>query len=227
MRSQVDRQCACGIRCVAAASALFALGCAEGIHVRTAEAPQANFSSAATYRLLTAGENGRPTASTHSTASPNGTTNETAGGEVSSSNNPTRSANPILESPISLQDLRDDIQRDLNARGYHRDDGRADLSVAYYMGVHNRLEVTNYGYGYPFWGWGWRWGPGWGGWPAQQVTQYEQGTIIVDVLDASGRRLLWRGMAHVPVPGDEQDYPKVIADGVNAIMKQFPGRAKG
>jgi hypothetical protein len=221
VRSQADRYRACKLACAAAASALFASGCAEQIHVRTAEAPQANFSNTTTYRLLTPGESNEAIASN---ARPNGTEPQTSGGEVSSSNNPAQSQNPILESPISMQDLRDDIQRAFNARGYQRANGAADLSVAYYMGVHNRLQVTDYYYGYPFWGWGWRWGPGWGGWPAQQVTRYQQGTIIIDVLDGGGRRLLWRGLAHVRVPKHEEDYTKVIADGVDAIMKRFPGR---
>jgi hypothetical protein len=145
--SQADRGRAWSIACIMTASTLFASGCAEGIHVRTAEAPQANLSSATTYRLLTPGENNAAIAANNSTVRPNGTTAQTSGGEVSSSYNPARSANPILESPISMQDLRDDIERGLDAHGYHRENGQADLSVAYYMGVHNRLEVTDYGYG--------------------------------------------------------------------------------
>jgi hypothetical protein len=223
--AQANRFRACAIACVATASALLASGCAEEIHVRTAEAPQANFSSATTYRLLTPGENRSAITSANAGARPNGTATDTSRGDVAASDNPAQSSNPILQSPIMVQQLRADIERDLDARGYHRETGQADLSVAYYMGVHDRLRVTDYDYGYPFWGWGWRWGPGWGAWPAHQVTQYQQGTIIVDVLDGSGRRLLWRGMAHVDVPKNEQDYAKVVTDGVNAIMQRFPGKA--
>lgn len=153
----------------------------------------------------------------------NGTVTTTSGGEVEQGN-PARSSNPILESPIALEDLKHDIEQDMNARGYHEQPGNSDLAIAYYLGARNKLQVTDWGYGYPFWGWGWRWGPAWGMWPQQEVTEYQQGTIVIDVLDGTGRRLLWRGLARMQVPHDPSEYSKVIADGVNAIMKQFPGR---
>lgn len=182
---------------VALASVLVGVGCAH-LHVRMAEAPNAEneLARAATYRFL----------------------------PVTPASGPSSSTNPILESSITLEQLQQDIEQRLQRRGYRVATGAADLSVAYYMGARQRLQVTNYGYGYPFWGWGWRWGPGWGAWPGQQVTTYEQGTIVVDILDGPGRRLLWRGMVHVRMPHDAQDYPGVIAKGVSAILKEFPGR---
>jgi hypothetical protein len=163
-----------------------------------AEAPNAEneFARAATYRFL----------------------------PVAAGQSPGSATNPIIESSITLEELQQDIEQVLQRRGYRVAPRSADLSIAYYMGARQRLQVTDYGYGYPFWGWGWRWGPGWGVWPAEQVTRYEQGTIVIDILDGPGRRLLWRGMVHVRMPHDAQDYPGVIARGVGAILEQFPGR---
>ena len=42
----------------------------------------------------------------------------------------------------------------MEERGYTRvRDPQADLTVAYYIGSKNKLQVTDYNYGYPFWGW--------------------------------------------------------------------------
>lgn len=213
---------ACVIASAMAISTFFVAGCSSGIHVRTAEAPDANaaLDRATTFDFLKRGEERGTVAS----AGLNGSVNNASAGEVAEPN-PARVQNPMLENAITMQAMRYDVARDLEARGYHRQPGNADLAVATYISARNRLVVTDYGYGYPFWGWGWRWGPGWGMWPQQEVTQYEQGTLIVDVLDGSGRRLLWRGMAHVHVPHDPNNYPRMVADGVNAIMAHFPGRA--
>ena len=58
------------------------------------------------------------------------------------------------------------------------------------------------------------------------MTSFQQGTIVIDVLDASGTRLLWRGVGRTRVPHDEHEYAEVIARVVHAIMSRFPGRAK-
>lgn len=197
-----------------------AIGCAASIHVRTAEAPDAALNGS-TYRFLPPGNS---TVAAANSDVPTATTN-TVGGDVVTSQNPARTVNPILESPIVLQYMRREIERDLAGRGYHRQQEGADLSVAYYLGVRHKLQVTDYGYGYPFWGWHWRWGRAWDVFPAQEITEYQEGTLIIDVLDASGRHLQWRGMGHIDVPSNPDDYSKVITKGVDAILAKFPGHA--
>lgn len=184
----------------ASASTLWLLACAPALTVRTAEAPDAHLSDVNTYHFLPTGRGTREA-------------------------NPAQSANPLIDNSISRQQVRHDIEAAMAARGYRLDREGAGLSIAYYGGVRNRVQVTDYGYGYPFWGWGWRWGPGWGMWPSQEVTSYEQGTLIIDVLDAAGRRLLWRGVARGDVPSSEDDYAKAIDRAVHAIMQHFPGHA--
>jgi hypothetical protein len=212
-----------GVSPVAVAAAILALGCAGGgIRVRTAIAPDANFANARTFRFLPSG-NTTPVA----TAGPNGAVAGTATGDVVTRADPTRSENPIIENPITLEMMRHDVDQAMTARGYQRVRGDADLSLAQYISVRKRLHVTDYAYGYPFWGWGWRWGPGWGAWPQQQITEYEQGTVIIDVLDGPARRLLWRGMGRMSLSGDEKDYDREIKEAVDAVMAKFPGHAMG
>lgn len=211
-----------GTWCSAVIVAMLVAGCASGndIHVRTAEAPDANFSHATSYRFL------RQSASTPATTkNPDGTITNTATGEVVSPNNPAEAENPTIESPITRRHMRDDIERLMTDRGYHLQPTNPDLSIAYYIGVRERLEVNNYNYGYPFWGWDWKWGPGWNNLPEQHVTSYEQGTVIVDVLDAGGRRLLWRGTGQMTIPNKQEEYEQAIAKTVRAVMARFPGRA--
>lgn len=178
-----------------------ALGCMSEIRVTTAVAPNTEFSSYRTFHFLHMNDK---------------------------RSSPADANDPMLENSIMGQQVRDAIARELTARGYTRERGTADLSVAYYVGSRNKLMVTDYDYGYPFWGrWGggWRWGGPWGVWHGQEVTQYEQGTVIVDVLDVTGKQLLWRGVAKTDLPSDPSHYGDALTAGVRAIMLRFPGHA--
>jgi Domain of unknown function (DUF4136) len=193
-----------GHRMLAAALVLAGVvGCASNeVRVRTAIAPDANLSTEKTFRFL-------PMTIRHPAT------------------NVAEERNPMLENSITGREVRQDIERELGLRGYtHVRDSVADLTVAYYIGSKNQLEVTNYDYGYPFWGWrGWRWGAGWGAWPEREVTEYQEGTVIIDILDGSGKKLLWRGVGKSAVPDDPQDYAKALNQSVSAILKEYPGHA--
>ena len=57
------------------------------------------------------------------------------------------------------------------------------------------------------------------------MTEYQEGTVIVDILDGTGKKLLWRGVGKSQVPDDPQDYAKALNLSVTAILKQYPGHA--
>jgi hypothetical protein len=181
-----------------------AVGCASNeVRVRTALAPDANLNTERTFRFL-------PMTVTHPVG------------------NVAQEGNPMLENSITGREVRQDIARELQQRGYAHvpRDSASDLTIAYYIGSKNHLEVTDYNYGYPFWGWrGWRWGAGWGAWPDRQVTEYQEGTVIIDLLDGSGKKLLWRGVGKSEVPDDPQDYAKALNRSVSAILREYPGHA--
>ncbi len=190
---------------VLALAAIAALGCAPAVHVKTASAPDANFSTAHTFRFM------------HFRS------------RTEQASNPTQSDNPMFANSITGREVHQDITTELTSRGYEYvrggDTATSDLAIAYYIGSRQKLEVTNYDYGYPFWGWrGWRW-YGWGAWPQQQVTTYDQGTVIIDILDSTGKTLLWRGEGSSEVPRDPNDYAKALGKAVHAIMAKFPGHA--
>ena len=108
----------------------------------------------------------------------------------------------MLVNSISNRALRADLAQEFAGLGYVASDSNPDFCVAYYASTNQKLDVTYWDYGYawrPRWwsGWGRRWGRGWGGdWGIQSgpaVTQYTEGTVIVDVIDPKTKDLLWRG----------------------------------
>jgi len=99
--------------------------------------------------------------------------------------------------------------------------GEADLLVTYGIVLQRGVRVYHSGWGGPYWGWyGWGRGPGWG---YTSARSYVEGTLVVDVLDGSRRRLVWRGIADgafsKPNPSDSQ-----VAEVVARLMESFPPR---
>jgi len=191
-------------------AALLALAaCAPGISVRTALSPDASLRGLRTFRI-------------QATPKPK------IAGAVSSTND------PMLVNSISNRALRNDLVQEFAGLGYVASDSNPDFCVAYYASTNQQLDVTYWDYGYawqPHWwsGWGRRWGRGWGGdWGMQSgptVTQYTQGTVIVDVFDPKTKDLLWRGQGVAAVSDNEQQYEQELKKTVAAIVDKFPAAA--
>jgi len=190
----------------AAAAALTLMACAPGISVRTALSPDASLHGLRTFRVLP-------------------TPQPKIAGAISSTND------PMLVNSISNRALRTDLAQEFAGLGYVASDSNPDFCVAYYASTKQQLDVTYWDYGYawrPRWwsGYGRRWGRGWGAdWGMQNgpmVTQYTQGTVIVDVIDPKTKDVLWRGQGVAAVSDNEAQYEQDLKKTVAAIVDKFP-----
>jgi hypothetical protein len=89
--------------------------------------------------------------------------------------------------------------------------------VAYYASTREMLDINSWVYGFT-----------WRGWPRQRVdvSQFPQGTVIVDVIDPASRSLIWRGEGVARVSDDPTTYQKELAKTVTAIVNRFPATAR-
>ncbi|MEP1097027.1 MAG: DUF4136 domain-containing protein [Cyclobacteriaceae bacterium] len=126
------------------------------------------------------------------------------------------------------------IINQMESRGYELT-SNADLVVNIFVKVENRTEQTttydgpyfpyrmNYWY-YGYWGYYNYWGPGWG-YSTVRVRDYKEGTLVVDLVDAKTKKLVWHGVAI----GDPDNFRKKAEERINnAIEKlfaEFPFRA--
>ena len=96
--------------------------------------------------------------------------------------------------------------------------GKADLYIITHVSIEGKtsVHVENFGYG--------------GYWRGYQmstvhVTDFEVGTLIVDLLDGKTNRLLWRSMATKTLPSKMPKPEKVekkIAKIVGKMFKDYP-----
>lgn len=122
--------------------------------------------------------------------------------------------NTLLESRIHAA-----VDSALAAKGYRQDtSGKPDFLVGYHAAVRDKMDVyaMNDMYGYRR-GWGW-------GVSDVQVYQYEEGSLVLDVVDPTTKQLLWRGSAQAEV--NRRLAPEAreqrIQEAVRRLLERFP-----
>ena len=114
------------------------------------------------------------------------------------------------------------IIQNLATKGLTETDSNPDLNIAVYTQVKDKVSVTSYGYGYaPYYSFGY-WGHGMGG--GTDVSQYEEGTLIIDLVDAQAKEMVWRGMASKALPSapTPEKIDKIIDNVVAKIFEKYP-----
>jgi hypothetical protein len=130
----------------------------------------------------------------------------------------------IQLSPSSEAALRDALSTNLLKHGIREIAENADLHVIRHVSTKEKLAVyqsTDWGYaGVPY-GYG-RYGM-WAGAPRNytDVSQYTEGTLILDFVDAKTQKLVFRGIATSTV-GDPETNAKRIREAVEKIIQDFP-----
>jgi hypothetical protein len=194
-----------------AALALTSGACASGIRVRTTTAPDANLAGLHTFRVLNAPQR-RADAPT------------------------LPQDDPMLNNSITNQALRQDLVQAFQTKGYTLDGSNPDFVVAYYAGTKEKMDTTywnpdpywRYGYrgfgyrGLGYRGWAWPWYGYAAPYPAMQLQEYTEGSVVVDVVDPKTKELLWRGQGVARVSDNPNTYANELEKTVTAILKKFP-----
>jgi hypothetical protein len=118
--------------------------------------------------------------------------------------------------------IRNSVIATLNTRGMQQVTSNPDVYVGYLAGARTKTEieaVSPYIQGFgPYFGNGGWWGPMYSDWWART---YNEGTLVIDVVDASSRKLVWRAYAVTEVDKpvvNEQKMQKVV----DKAFKGFP-----
>lgn len=141
--------------------------------------------------------------------------------------------NPIYSSPLLMQHIQGNLNREFANRGLTPQATNPDMLVKVYTYTEDKTRtVYNNGPMYmPFspyrWGWGfapYRFGY-YGGWNQQTYQEkFTQGTLLVDLIDAKSNQLVWRGAIQGVVDNPNR-LDRQIARGVRKIMKDYPVKA--
>lgn len=115
---------------------------------------------------------------------------------------------------LTLRRVMDATDRVLASKGFSKTDpGRASFLVAIQTGAQEQVQYTTYGGG-------WRMG----GMATTTAQTYEEGMVILDIVDAKKKQLIWRGSAEGTVdPGATTDEKiENVNEAVAKILADFP-----
>ncbi|MFP2910425.1 DUF4136 domain-containing protein [Pyxidicoccus sp. 3LFB2] len=139
-------------------------------------------------------------------------------------------ADPRVYNPLVGKRVMEAVDRELASRGYRQVDQNPDFKLGWHGAIDQKLDTTtmDYAYGYAWDPWYGPMSPGMGvggaGVPYTTVDEYEEGTLVLDVVDAPSNKLVWRGTAQGVLsenPSEQQRQERTHA-AVEKILEKFP-----
>ncbi len=115
------------------------------------------------------------------------------------------------------------VEVGMSAVGFTLQPDNPSFRLIYYVGVEEVTQITNGAYYGP--GWGASWGYGWFGPTGVNVSQYDQGTITLDVLSSDPEvGLIWRGIASTLLNSamSSQQAEDAVEVAVQELLEHFP-----
>jgi hypothetical protein len=125
-------------------------------------------------------------------------------------------ANP-MDSGLLDKRFRSSVEWEMEQRKITPSDN-PDCYVIYHLGSADKLQVTDWGYRYSdyYWGYGGR---------QVDVYEYTEGTLVIDIVDAETKNMVWRGIGQKVIDTTQRSPEEIQerVDGViNKIMASFP-----
>jgi hypothetical protein len=119
------------------------------------------------------------------------------------------------KNPLVYNRIVDAANVHLLNRGMRQNAANPDFLIAAHMGSQSRINVTDWGYTYHHRGWVSR---------DIDVYQYQEGTLVMDIIDSGSKELVWRGTATGTI--DPNASPETreanIRNAVDKLLKKFP-----
>lgn len=99
------------------------------------------------------------------------------------------------------------VDEEMAARGYRRVESDPDMILQYQAAVQDKVYVDTVHYGY--------------GWGTTDVYQYEQGTLVLNIIDAREKEIVWVGTARAAVDSSRPN-PEKLKQAVHMMLERFP-----
>jgi hypothetical protein len=119
--------------------------------------------------------------------------------------------------PFFVARIQEAVTGEFAARGIERVESDPSVLVHYHASVRDRLHVYEVdrraGYEVPEYG------------PGVEVYQYDEGILLVDIVDAETLRVVWRGWARADVTRALEDtalLERLVQEAARAMFKEFP-----
>lgn len=130
--------------------------------------------------------------------------------------------------PIGEKNLLDELTAAFKAKGWSQvaEGGSPDVHILVHGATKEKQQLSTFytgggGYG-GYRGWGW----GGVGSSTTTVSEYTEGTLVVDIFDASTKGLVWRGVAQDELKAKQEKREKQASKAIAKLLKDFPPKPK-
>ena len=136
---------------------------------------------------------------------------------------PTGDDDPRVYNDITMRKVKFAVNQALQAKGMQLVNANPDVYVAWHGAINGKMSLqtvsSNYGYGYGWYGGGMGMGTS-----TTYVNEWDEGTLLVDIIEGRKKELVWRGSAQAELkkrsdPRESQDY---LNDVVARMLDGFP-----
>jgi len=112
--------------------------------------------------------------------------------------------------------IKNAVNSELEAKGLRMTSDEPDFLIAMHAGTEEKV-------GYSSDSWGYGYGSYWGG-DRYRKYEYEEGTLVLDFVDTTSKKLIWRGTAKVFVDSKmtPEKTDKLVNEAVQKTLKNFP-----
>jgi hypothetical protein len=125
---------------------------------------------------------------------------------------------PRLDSALLDRRVREAVDRHLAAKGYRKVDHDApSFRVAYHVYLRRQSQTVSE----PIGPYSYRW---WGGMGPTYSYQYDEGSLLVDVIDPQSNALMWRGAATAIIDprASVKEREERVDRAVASLLEKFP-----
>lgn len=133
---------------------------------------------------------------------------------------PRPTGHALIDSPLFGARVRDAVNAELERRGYRKvESAEADFLLQYYAGTKTvtKIDTTHrYHYGAHWHGRGYA--------ETTTVREYEKGSLVLDIVDAESRELVWRGVGEARLYENRtpEERAERMREAVESILDEFP-----
>ena len=122
---------------------------------------------------------------------------------------------------LNVERIKNAVNSQMAAKDLRKTPDNPDFLIASHVGKKEKVRIADWGYGYGPYG---RYWGGYGGPRGVDVYKYEEGSLILDFVDAKSNKLIWRGSAKAQTntaktPEKRQE---LIDEAVQKILEKFP-----
>jgi hypothetical protein len=122
-------------------------------------------------------------------------------------------------SDLTHKRIIENIDKQLAAKGFTKAADNPDVFVVYNAGLKEQVSVEGYNYGYGRYRWG-------GGMTTYTKVVELQGTLVIDLVDAHKKELVWRGTASDTLSDKSEKNIQKLEKATAKVFKNYPPKAK-